>query len=289
MSVEIPVSFVQKWRDDYVALSQQKGSRLRPHVRVQSGIKGKADNWERIGSTVASQITSRHAATPLVSTPHSRRRCSLGDWNVADLIDSADKDKTMLQLEGPYMESMLWAMGRAMDDTIISAMLGNSVSVSSTDAESNIVLPSAQKIVHGSAGLTLAKILEAKKILDQADVDPDIPRCLAVTASQMEDLLGINQVTSGDFNTTRTLVDGKVDTFMGFKVVQTQRLTTDGDGNRQVMAWAMDGVGLSVGSDIRSEISQRADRNYSTQIYVEASFGSCRVEDEKVVEIACTE
>ena len=94
MSVEIPVSFVQKWRDDYVALSQQKGSRLRPHVRVQSGIKGKADNWERIGSTVASQITSRHAATPLVSTPHSRRRCSLGDWNVADLIDSADKDKT---------------------------------------------------------------------------------------------------------------------------------------------------------------------------------------------------
>ena len=289
MSVEIPVSFVQKWRDDYIALSQQKGSRLRPHVRVQTGIKGKADNWERIGSTVASQITSRHAATPLISTPHSRRRCSLGDWNVADLIDSADKDKTMLQLEGPYMESMLWAMGRAIDDEIISQMLGNSVSVSSTDAESNIALPSGQKIAHGSAGLTLAKILEAKTILDQADVDPDIPRCLAVTAAQMEDLLGINQITSGDYNTQRTLVDGKVDSFMGFKVVQTQRLTTDTNGNRQVMAWAMDGVGLSMGSDIRTEISQRADRNYSTQVYVEASFGACRVEDEKVVEIACTE
>tara|TARA_R100001594_G_scaffold33372_3_gene61968 strand:+ start:6339 stop:7217 length:879 start_codon:yes stop_codon:yes gene_type:complete len=291
MSVEVPVSFIHKWRDDYIALSQQKGSRFRPYVRTQTGVKGKSDNWERIGSTTAQQITSRHASTPLISTPHSRRRCNLGDYNVADLIDSTDRSKMMLNLEGPYMDAMVWAMGRKLDDVVIAAMTGNATSVSSSDAESNVALPSAQKVVHASAGLTLAKILEAKKILDAAEVDPDIPRCLAVTAAQMEDLLGINQVTSSDYNTQKTLVEGEVGTWMGFHIVRTERLGTDGDGNRQVLAWAQDGVGLSIGAeeDMKVEISNRADKNYSTQVYCESSFGSVRVEDAKVVEIACTE
>ncbi|QDP59046.1 MAG: hypothetical protein Unbinned6242contig1001_14 [Prokaryotic dsDNA virus sp.] len=290
MSVEVPTAFVQKWRDDYIALSQQKGSRFRNYVRTQTGIKGKADNWERIGSSTAQQITSRHAATPLISTPHSRRRAAMGDYNIADLIDSVDRSKMLLDLEGPYMDAMLWAMGRKVDDVVISAMLGNATSVSSADAESSVALPAGQKIAHGSAGMTVAKIAEAKKILDAADVDPELPRCLAVTARQIMDLMQITQVTSADYMNVKALVDGTIDTFMGFHVIRSERLTDDGT-SRQCLAWVSDGVGLSIGAeeDMKTEISTRADRNYSTQVYVEASFGCVRIEDEKVVEIACNE
>ena len=40
-------------------------------------------------------------------------------------------------------------MGRTIDDLILAAMTGNATSVSSTDAASDVALPSAQKIVHG--------------------------------------------------------------------------------------------------------------------------------------------
>jgi len=42
-----------------------------------------------------------------------------------------------------------------------------------------------------------------------------------------------------------------------------------------------------MGQDVNVKISERADKNYSTQIYCELSVGATRIEDEKVVEIAC--
>ncbi len=291
MSVEIPVAFIDKWRDDFIHLSQQKGSRFRSKVRTQTGIVGKSDNWERLGKRSASQITSRHAKTPLNSQAHSRRRCTLGDYNDADVIDSQDQARVLGKLENEYLMAMVNGMGRKMDDVVIAAMLGNATSVDENGTESSVALPAAQKVAAAAGGLTLAKILEAKKILDASDVDDSIPRCMAVTSYQLQDLLGINQITSGDFNINKTMVNGSIGHFLGFDFFRTERLTLDSNGDRQVIAWAMDGVGLSVAAehDIVTRISERADLNYSTQCYVEASFGACRVEDEKVVEIACVE
>ena len=52
-------------------------------------------------------------------------------------------------------------MGRAMDDAIISAATGNALG--GVSGGTTIALPSAQKVAHGSAGLTLAKLLDAKR------------------------------------------------------------------------------------------------------------------------------
>ena len=38
-----------------------------------------------------------------------------------------------------------------------------------------------------------------------------------------------------------------------------------------------------------TKISERADKNYATQVFLSMTIGSTRVEDEKVVEIACAE
>ena len=48
-------------------------------------------------------------------------------------------------------------------------------------------------------------------------------------------------------------------------------------------------MGLALGKDIQTKISERADKNYSTQVYLCMTIGATRVEDEKVLEIACTE
>ena len=63
-----------------------------------------------------------------------------------------------------------------------------------------IAIGSGQQIAHGSADLTLAKLLSAKKILDNGSVDPSIKRYIAVAPAQIEALLGVTQVTSSDYN-----------------------------------------------------------------------------------------
>ena len=47
--------------------------------------------------------------------------------------------------------------------------------------------------------------------------------------------------------------------------------------------------GLAVGADIQTRITERADKNYATQVFLSMTIGATRIEDEKVVEIECTE
>ena len=105
----------------------------------------------------------------------------------------------------------------------------------------------------------------------------------------MSDLLALEKITSADYATVKALVQGAIDTFMGFKFVRSQRLGTDGSGDRQVLAFTKSAIGLAVGKDMSTKISERADKNYATQVFLSMTIGATRVEDEKVVEIACQE
>jgi hypothetical protein len=98
-----------------------------------------------------------------------------------------------------------YAIGRAVDDAIIDAADGTSLTGKS--GSTSTVLPAAQIITVGSpaAGLTIAKMVSAKKILDTANVDPSIKRYIAVHPEQIEDLLNDSTVTSADFNTVNSL------------------------------------------------------------------------------------
>ena len=290
MSTEVNKAFVNKYRSNFIHLAQQKGSRLRNFVRVNEGVVGKADHFDRLSSTNAQKMTSRHSDTPLISTPHSRRKTVLEDYNWADLVDKADQIKMLSDPGSEYMTAGVWAMGRTMDDLILEAMTGNATSVSSADAASSVALPSAQKVVHGSAGMTLAKLRAARKILREADIDPDEELYLAISGDKIEDLFAESgtPVISIDYNDQKPLVEGTISKFMGFNIIHTERLNNDGDGNQQVMAWAKSGIGLSIGQNIETKISERPDKNYSVQSYAQMSLGATRVQDNHVVEIACT-
>ena len=286
MSVQITTAFVEQYKSNVFHLAQQKGSKLRDAVRTES-IVGKSHFFERIGSTAAVKRTSRHADTPRVDTPHSRRKVTMDDYDWADLIDDSDKVRLLISPQSEYAKAGAYAMGRTMDDVIIAAATGNAFG--GVSGGSSIPLPAGQKIAHGSTGLTIAKLISAKEKLDAANVDPDEARTIVCSAKQISDLLGTTQITSADFNSVKALVQGDIDTFMGFKFIRSERLGTDSNGNRQVLAFTNTSMGLALGKDIQTKISERADKNYSTQVYLCMTIGATRVEDEKVIEIACTE
>ena len=286
MSVQITTAFVEQYKANVLHLAQQKGSRLRDAVRTET-VTGKAHFFERIGSTAAQKRTSRHSDTPRMDTPHSRRKVTMDDYDWADLIDNEDKVRLLISPSSDYAMAGAFAMGRAMDDAIIAAATGNAYA--GVAGGTATALGSGQKIVHASGGLTVAKLISAKEILDAAEVDPDEPRFLVCAAGQLADLLAITQVTSADYNSVKALVQGNIDTFLGFKFIRSQRLGTDATPSRQVLAFTKSAIGLAVGSDITTKISERSDKNYATQVFLSMTIGATRIEEEKMVEIACNE
>jgi hypothetical protein len=308
MSVQITEAFVQEYSSNVYMLSQQKGSRLRPFVRQES-INGKAKAFDRIGAVTAQVKTSRHGDTPQIDTPHSRRWCYLADYEWSDLIDDLDKVRMLNDPSSEYMMAAMWALGRSMDDVIIAS--ADATAVTGESQGGTAAHPNSQKYAanNGSAfsNLNVRTLIAIKSLFGVNDVDESIPLHIAVAQSQLNSLLGDDQVTSADFNTVKALVKGEIDTYMGFQFHRTQRLgaqvaalsgspTTGAVGSgssligqRKVIAWAQDGLILGVGSEMKGRISERDDKSYSTQVYASMALGGVRMEEEKVVIAFCTE
>lgn len=294
MSFQVDAAYVNQYRNNVSMLVQQKGSRLRPFVRVEPQ-NSEFEFYDRIGATDAVEITGRHQDTPLVSTPHDRRRVSLRDYDWADLIDRQDKLKMLIDPTSAYAMNAVFAMGRKMDDAIIGAAFDTAYS--GKTGQTSVSFPAGNQVAvnyveSGSAAngnLTIGKIRRAKEILDAYDNDPDEARIMTCTANSLHSLLRNIEITSQDYNVVKALVEGKVDTFMGFKFVRTQRLLTDGSGYRRHIAWVQSKLLLAVSQDPMVDVGPRRDKRNSMQVYVTMGIGATRMEEEGVVEIKVDE
>lgn len=283
MSVQITTAMVNHYRANVIHLAQQKGSKLRGTVRVNTDIIGKADHFDRIGKTTARKVTTRHADSPLMNTPHSRRRVTMDPYDWGDLVDSEDKIRVIINPESEYAMAGSNAMGRAMDDVIIAAFNGTAYSVDEDDAQSTVSLGAGQQIANGGTGFTLAKWRQAKQILDEADVEEE-GRHLVISPRALYNLLGDTNVTSADFNTIKALVNGEINTYLGFMVHKSTRLPKSGN-IRSAFAYHMNAIGLSIGKEIMVRMTERSDKRFAMYVYVAMDLGATRVEEERVVQI----
>ena len=289
MSFEIEVARIQEYKNNVALLLQQRGSKLRDTVTMDT-YRGKAGKAvEQIGAVTAQKVTSRHADTPLISTPHDARWVFPSDYDWADLVDTFDRLRIGIELTGSYAQNGAFALGRALDDEIISAFFGTSLT--GENGTTNTAFDTAnQQIAAGSTGLTVDKLITAKRILMANEVDVDMDRLYcAITAVQHENLLNQIQVVSTEFNARPVLVDGRVTQFLGFNMVHIERLGVDGSSNRRVPVWARTGMHMGMWNDIEVDIGPRRDKRNSIQVYVKGTFGATRIEEGKVVEVLCAE
>lgn len=304
MSTLITNAYVKQFSANVLMLSQQKGSRLQMCVRNETQ-KGISAFYDRLGKTAAVKKTTRHSDTPLVNSDHSRRMVSMVDYEWADLIDDQDKIRILISPESLYAQAAMWALGRSKDDEIVKAAQGNSYS--GEDGSTTVTVPNSQRVgaTDGTVGsrLNVDTLRRIGAIFGNNDVDESEEKYICVSQNQITNLLSQTQVTSADYNNVKALVDGKVDTYMGFKFIRSQRLllnpsnlsfsATDGTVGaggltadttyQQIFAWAREGLLLATGMDIKARIDERADKSYATQVYAALSCGATRMEEEKVV------
>lgn len=294
MSFQVDTALVQQYKSNIEVQFQQKGSRLRGHCREESQ-NAEFDFYDRIGPTDAIEVTSRHGDTPLVSTPHDRRRVALRDFDWADLIDKKDRLRMLADPQTPYAMNAAYALGRKMDDIIIESATGTAYS--GKTGSTSVTFPAGQEVAvnyvesgaAANSNLTIAKLRRVRTILGVAEADMDgEPLVAVVSPYQIQALLRTTEVSSSDYNTVKALVAGEVNSFMGFTFVRSNRLTV-ASNVRDCLFWAKQGMLIAVAQDINVDIGPRRDKRNSVQIYVSASFGASRMWEEKVVRVKCDE
>ena len=273
---------------------QQKGSKLSSCVREEIQ-NTERYSYDSIGPTEAQQVSTRNGDTPLVTTTFNRRVINLTTWDWGDLIDKTDQLKFLTDPTSAYALNASYALGRAKDKAIILSALGDAYTGSK--GETTVAFPDTQKIVVDfeetagvETGLTIAKLRQARQMLDDADVDDAEDQYCIVTAKQVSDLLKTTEVTSEDYNTVKALVDGKINTFMGFTFKRvSSALLPKTENIREIFCYTKSGLLLATAGDITTDISVRADKRMATQVYASLSCGASRMDEKKVVSISCAE
>lgn len=276
---------VSQYQNTMRLLMQQGDSRLSGTTIPPVKMEGEYLYWERLGATEATALTSRHADTPNIEPDHSRRRATAQPYVWATLLDRADASRMLVDPKGPYQEAARKAMARRKDRIILEA-LGGTAYAGKAGATS-VALPDAQKVAHGSVGMTIAKLLSAKQLLDEAEAPEE--RYFACPSESIIDLLGTTEVTNADYNTVRALASGQIDTFLGFKFIRTELIYLENSSSTTTWycyAFCKGAVGFGTIEEITVRLTERADKNYAWQPYVSMDMGATRIEDEGVVEVA---
>lgn len=285
MSFQITEAFVQQYNSTVSLVSQQKQSRLEPAVRVET-IRGTREAFDSIGTVEAQPRGGRHADTPQMDTPHMRRWVTSAPYNWADLVDKPDRLRMLYDPTSPYVQNAVMAFNRAKDKIIINAAFAPAWTGEHGDIQK--AFPTGNIIAHGDTGLTIEKLIQARGMLWRNEVDESEPLFAAVTSFQLEDMLNNTKVQSADYNTIKALVRGEINSFMGFTFIRTEQLEKEGAA-RKCIVWSKPGLLLAKAEDITTKVSERGDKNYSTQVYAEMDLGAVRMEDEKVLQLQCKE
>jgi hypothetical protein len=287
MSNQITEAFVQQFADNFLHVAQQTNSRLESAVLVESGIVGMSKSINRLGQRTAQRRIARHADTPINDQPHSTRYVDLFDWEDGDMIDDQDKIRLLVDPSSDYVKAIVNSLNRAKDDVLIAAMQGNSRA-----STGNIALPAGQKIAVAATGLTKAKLIAARKLFraNEADAEAGEELFLAYGSTQLSDLLTDTTLTNTEVNTVLSLMSGSIPnaTLMGFKMIPIERQPKVST-TRYCYAWAKSGVTLGVGQEVKTRIGEDPGKGFNVRLYAKMSIGAVRVEEEKVVEIACVE
>ena len=186
--------------------------------------------------------------------------------------------KINFDIKSEYAKAIGKSMGRRVDQAVIDAANATAVT---------------QSIAHGSTGATLAKLLEAKRILDDNGVDM-VERCYVHGARDLEDLLGADEITSSDYNSIKALVRGDVDTFLGFKwVLINDRSTATGSGEGGLpetsnvvtnFVYAMDAIGLGFAMEPKTSVDWLPEY-VSYLINGQISLGAVAIDPRGIVKV----
>lgn len=305
MSFTVTDAFVQQFTGNVQFLAQQPTARLRGKV-LEDSITGEAAYMEQLAPTAAKKRTTRHGDSPIANIQHLRRRIAPYPYELGDLIDKEDKARLLIDPDSNYAKAIAMALRRGQDDEVIGALFATAytghtgstaVAWPNGNNESSPTAPAGYQVAvnswaygqgSGNTGLTVSKLIEAKMQLDAAEGDEGEDYYIALPAAKIGDLLATTEVTDGNYNTVRALVDGKVNTFMGFTFVRSQRIQKNSSSQWRLPAWRKSALGLGVVTDIYGRVAERSDKSFSIYCYGRTDLGAARLEEAKLVEVICT-
>lgn len=214
--------------DSMVKQAYQGMGVLKPTVTLRNNVVADTYKFRKLGKGLANQKSTSDLVTPM-DVSHSLSTATLANWNAPEYTDIFDQAEVNFDEKQELAETIARALGRRSDQIIIDAMDAGTPDASDITVATN---------------LTVTELISAKVALkDQGVGDADL--FFVASALGLGGLLNDTSLTSEDFAVVKALVNGTVNSFMGF---QFNFIETRSEGGLTVAANIVDSYAYHKGS-----------------------------------------
>jgi len=290
--------YADDFKIGYDLALQQKQSRFRDKVKWASPVKGDgAQIVDHILPFEAEVGGDDYADTKWTHPEMMPRWAFPISLTVSVPVTTTDRLSMLADPSNDLTASILAAQNRALDGKIIVPSFFRDVT-GGKDKDKTLVFDPAQiigKDIGGvDSGINRDKIDFAieKFETNEVDLDEEMP-WMAITPRQHRLLRNLAEVKNRDFDKLGGVVEkGRVTQFLGCYVFVSNRLikvTIGGKVFVRMPIWVPSGMAVQPWLEPKVRISERPDKNYTTQLWCQARYGAIRTEEGRVIEVLCNE
>ena len=276
---------------------QQRMSKLQPFVTVGNYTGKDAVVAKQLGDVEFDEIVGRFTDTVLTDIEHDQRwvgykrhgaTLPVTEADVLQMVESSESLRSM------YRNALADAYERKLDDIIIPAISGTSYAGPEYGTTPK-TLPATQKVAadfgaSSATGLTSDKLFHVNErfMENEANLDAE-GLILVIGPKQATELKKENLFSNADFiRFGEDMGSYKPNNPLGMKLIISNKLQKSGS-NRKCLAYLKSGVHLGIWQGFDVKASERPDKNYDWQIQAQCAMGATRLQEKKVIEIACAE
>ena len=235
--------------DAEVKQAYQGSGNLRETVRVKAGVVGSSHRFPRIGKGLATPRIPQTDVIPM-NVAHAGSVATLENWNAPEYTDIFDQASVSFSERQALANVIASAINRRQDQLIIDALNAATSTAGSV-----------AKTVGTNAAMDTTKIRRAGKLLDDKGA-PSSDRHIVWSSAAKEQMLGSTPATSSDFNAVKALVNGDINSWMGFQFHMVETRDEGGlplsTNDRTCFAYhggSMGAVGLAVGMEFKTTVA----------------------------------
>lgn len=225
--------------DSAVKQAYQDSSKLRNTVYSKSAKDANNIKFRSIGKGVASARGAASSDVVPMGITHNLIPCPTSDYIAPEYTDIFGDSVVNFSETNELAEVIASAIGRTSDQLILDALS----------------LTTTAPI--GSGALTVDTLTAAKEAMDKKGV-PTSDRYVVIEAKGLSDLLNETKITSSDYNSVKALVQGDVDTFLGFKFIMLADRAEGGIANNGInftgYAYHKRAIGYGAGLETKTKV-----------------------------------
>lgn len=268
---------IQQFHDNFTNV-YQGASKLANTTQTVFNAVGDAYKWPVQGDSQMVKRGAYQSQIPTSDVNYEQVTTTFDNWVNLQAVDIFQQAELINDVLGGLGANHAKAAGRREDQAVIEALISAN-------------LPTSSIIADDSKNMTSEKIIEAASILDEQNVDSD-DRFLIMTPKQRQALMGEERTTSIDYVNQRVLMNGELDTYMGFKIMVLGTRSEGGvpkNGNiRSCFAWNKASLGRAYSMQPSTSVEWDA-RNTSWLTITTMRLGASALLPTGIVEIKCDE